>query len=133
MAEEVVKVDLGEFYESPLECKKRFMAWYGLTDHQAEMMTSDREIANYFQEAVLRYVFGKPKVVANWIINGVMRILKACQITADKLGLTPRYLVDVIRMVDDGTISKTTGKSLLMKVHQQNSRKASDESISGDS
>ena len=58
MAEELVKADLGPFYESPLECKKRFMAWYGLTDHQAEMMIKDRHIANYFQGAVLRYMFG---------------------------------------------------------------------------
>ena len=38
--------------ELPWECKQRFINQYSLTEYQAEMMTKERWIANFFEETV---------------------------------------------------------------------------------
>ena len=101
--------------ELPLACRARFMTQYDLPEYDADILTSERNLSIYFEEAVKSYG-GDPKRVSNWLMNDVMRLLNDAGIMADRLKLTPQYLAEIIKLVDDNKINTSTGKALLEKV-----------------
>jgi aspartyl-tRNA(Asn)/glutamyl-tRNA(Gln) amidotransferase subunit B len=101
--------------ELPLERRSRFVSQYGLPDYDADILTADRSLSDYFEAAVLAYA-GDAKRVSNWLMNDVLRMINDRALTAGELLLTPAYLAEIIRMVDGGGINTNTGKSLLEKV-----------------
>jgi aspartyl-tRNA(Asn)/glutamyl-tRNA(Gln) amidotransferase subunit B len=101
--------------ELPLERRARFMTQYGLPEYDADILTSERNLSDYYEVAVQAYG-GDPKRVSNWMMNDVLRMINERGVRADKLNLTPAYLAQILRLVDSGTINTSTGKSLLEKV-----------------
>jgi aspartyl-tRNA(Asn)/glutamyl-tRNA(Gln) amidotransferase subunit B len=106
---------LAGFPELPLERRHRFVTQYGLPDYDADILTSERALSDYYETAVKAYQ-GDPKRISNWLMNDVLRMVNEKGISASDLKLTPRYLAEIILLVDKGTINSTTGKSLLDKV-----------------
>ena len=101
--------------ELPLERRRRFVSQYGLPEYDADILTSERGLSDYFEETVQEYR-GDPKRVSNWLMNDVLRIVNERGASAAELRLIPAYLAEIIRLVDAGTINISTGKSLLEKV-----------------
>jgi aspartyl-tRNA(Asn)/glutamyl-tRNA(Gln) amidotransferase subunit B len=104
------------FPELPLDRRARFIEEYGLSEYDAEILTGERSLADYF-ESTLKLYGGDPKRVSNWLTNDVMRIINVGGKSAGELELTPNYLAEVIKLVDTGAVNSTTGKSLLEKVN----------------
>src|SRR5512146_575351 len=107
---------LAQLPELPLARRQRFMAEYGLPEYDADILTSERSLSDYFEAAVLAYG-GDAKRVSNWLMNDVLRMLNESGKTAGELALTPAYLAEIIKLVDANTINTNTGKSLLQKVN----------------
>lgn len=103
--------------ELPLDRRTRFMTAYDLPIYDADILTGNRPIADYFEAAVDAYG-SDPKVVSNWIMNEILRMLNDLDLSADELVLSPNHLASVIQMVDAGTINNATGKSVLAKVQE---------------
>lgn len=103
--------------ELPLERRSRFMEQYGLPEYDADILTSERSLSEYFEEAVRSYS-GDPKRVSNWLMNDVLRMINEKGISAIELKLTPDYLAEIIKLVDAGTVNTNTGKALLDRVEQ---------------
>ena len=101
--------------ELPLERRRRFVSQYGLPEYDADILTSERGLSDYFEGRVQEYG-GDPKRVSNWLMNDVLRIINERGASAAELRLIPAYLAEIIRLVDAGTINIPTGKSLLEKV-----------------
>jgi len=108
---------LADFPELPLERKSRFVTKYGLPEYDAEVLTSERTLSDYFEATILNYP-GDPKRASNWIMNDVLRMINDMAIQAGDLKLTPVYLADIIKLVDAGTVNTSTGKALLIKVEE---------------
>jgi aspartyl-tRNA(Asn)/glutamyl-tRNA(Gln) amidotransferase subunit B len=106
---------LKDFPELPLERKQRFMNEYKLPDYDADILTQEWSLSDYFEEAARQYA-GDPKKVSNWLMNDVLRILKEKSITADQLKITPGHLAELVKLTEAGTINISTGKSLLDKI-----------------
>jgi len=106
---------LANYPELPLERRSRFMQEYSLPAYDAEILTSERSLSDYFETAVKAYT-GDPKKVSNWMMNDVLRMINDRGITAVDLKLTPVYLAELISLVDAGRINTSTAKSLLEKV-----------------
>ncbi len=106
---------LRDLPELPLERRSRFISQYGLPEYDAEILTSERGLSDYFESAVKAYG-GDAKRVSNWLMNDVLRMLNDAGLTAGQLQLTPAYLAELIKLVDAGTINVSTGKSLLEKI-----------------
>ncbi len=101
--------------ERPLDRRLRFMTEYNLPEYDADILTSERSLSDYYEKAVTAYG-GDPKRVSNWLMNDVLRMLNDANMTADQLKLTPEYLAEIIKLVDANTVNTSTGKSLLDKV-----------------
>jgi aspartyl-tRNA(Asn)/glutamyl-tRNA(Gln) amidotransferase subunit B len=102
--------------ELPLERRTRFMAAYGLPAYDAEILTEERSLSDYFEAAVAAYS-GDAKSVSNWLMNDVLRLIRQRGVTAGELRLRPEHLAEIIRMVEARTITTNTAKELLEKVH----------------
>ena len=103
--------------ELPLARRGRFEQDYQLSAYDAEILTSERSLSDYYEAAVLAYT-GEAKSVANWMMNDLSRLLNDLGKTADQLLLDPKNLAEIIQLVDEGKINASTGKSLLKKVEE---------------
>ena len=103
---------LENFPERPLERRKRFETEYGLPEYDADILTLDRELSDYFENTAALYS-GDTKKVSNWLMNDVLRLINEYGLHPAEMKLTPAYLTELLSMVDKGTINITTAKSLL--------------------
>lgn len=103
------------FPELPLIRRARFMEQYNLPEYDADILTSERKLSDYFEAAVKAYG-GDPKKVSNWLMNDVLRMINDQGLNPAEMKLTPQALAEIIKLVDGGTININTGKSVLEKV-----------------
>jgi len=114
----------------------RFVAEYGIPEYDAGVLTSTKALADYYEECGKR--FPKPKVVSNWMMVELLRALNRDGIEVEQSRVTPTHLAELLRLIDDGTISGTlaktvfdaiytTGKSAADIVREQGLRQISDE------
>lgn len=98
--------------ELPDARKIRFREEYALPEYDAALLTSSRELADYFEEAVKIGVTAKK--VSNWIMTELMRELKGEEVTNCKV--RPEQLGALLKMVDDGTISGKIAKTVFLEM-----------------
>jgi len=110
--------------ELPLERRSRFVEQYGLPAYDAEILTEERSLSEYFEAAIAAYG-GEAKSVSNWLMNDVLRMIRQRGLTAGSLRLRPEHLAEIIRLVEAKTITTSTGKELLEKV-EASGKKPSD-------
>ena len=115
-SDEIAQIHAG-LPELPLARRARFQKDYQLSEYDAEILTSERSLSDYYEASVQAYN-REAKSVANWMINDLSRLLNDLGKTADELVLKPENLAEIIRMVDEGKINASTGKSLLKKVEE---------------
>ncbi|MGB9673701.1 MAG: Asp-tRNA(Asn)/Glu-tRNA(Gln) amidotransferase subunit GatB [Anaerolineales bacterium] len=106
---------LNQLPELPLERRQRFIQQYGLPEYDADILTNERSLSDYFESAVVSYQ-GDPKRVSNWLMNDVLRLINETGIPAAELTITPAYLAEIIKMIDENIINNSTGKALIDKV-----------------
>lgn len=100
--------------ELPDERAERFVRDYGIPRYDAYVLTSNKAIADFFEECVKQY--GEAKVVSNWIINDLMGILNNRDLEIYESKITPRALVEMLKMIKEGTISGKIGKIILPEI-----------------
>jgi aspartyl-tRNA(Asn)/glutamyl-tRNA(Gln) amidotransferase subunit B len=96
----------------------RFTAEYGLSAYDAELLVADKGVAEYFEAAVAAAAVaagGKtdPKTIANWVTGELFRLLNETRQGITAMPVSPRDLVELIDLVEDGTINRNTGKDVL--------------------
>ncbi len=100
--------------ERPWDKADRFMAEYGLPAYDAEVLTSNRSLADYF-EAVVREAV-EPKAAANWVMVEVLAVSNELGRPAAELGLEPSRLAGLIGHVQSGELSHGLGKQVLRRM-----------------
>lgn len=103
--------------ELPLARRARFMEQYSLPEYDADILTGERTLSDYFEAAVQAYG-GDPKRISNWMMNDVLRMINDLGLSASQIQLTPAYLAEIVKLVDAGTVNTSTGKSLIQKVQE---------------
>jgi aspartyl-tRNA(Asn)/glutamyl-tRNA(Gln) amidotransferase subunit B len=108
---------LARLPELPLARRERFVEQYSLPLYDAEILTEERSLSEYFEE-VVSIVGDDAKTVSNWLINDVQRMIRELGVSPADLKLRPAHLARIIQMVQEKAITTNTGKDLLMKVEQ---------------
>jgi aspartyl-tRNA(Asn)/glutamyl-tRNA(Gln) amidotransferase subunit B len=90
----------------------RFIREYGLTPRDASVLTAERPVGEWFEEAVAAYA-GSPKEVANWVTGQLFALLKTEEGDITSLPVRPADLAALITLVDAGVINRNTGKKVL--------------------
>jgi aspartyl-tRNA(Asn)/glutamyl-tRNA(Gln) amidotransferase subunit B len=96
--------------ELPAAKLARFQEEYELPEYDAEVLTGDKGLADYFEATVQE--FPRPKQVSNWIMVELMRELKE----NPSLGSTvpPAALGKLLKLVEKGAISATVSKGVFV-------------------
>ena len=111
--------------ELPETRKERFMAQYDLPLYDASILTSSRAMADYFEDCLKLTSPNKAKMVSNWLLGDFSRLLNATNNDIENTRISPSLLVELLNLVDKGTISGPTAKAVFEKMFYTG-RKASD-------
>ena len=106
----------------------RFMHQYGLNENNAWRLTTDRELADYFEQAVdpkSQNVAADAKLISNWILGDLFSLMNNAGITIDELKVVPHELAGLVKMVSDGQINQLSAKEVLFEMFSSG-RSASD-------
>jgi len=104
--------------ELPDARRERFITEYGLSEREASTLTGDREVADFFEEAVAvgRELDLEPKMASNWITGELFRLLRAEDVEIGECRVTPEGLAEMIAMVEQGTITANSAKVVLAEI-----------------
>ncbi len=94
--------------ELPYVKKERFEKEYGLNSYEAGLLTEEKSLADFFEEA-LRF-YPNPKGLSNFILTEVLRYLNRDNIEITQSCLTPPYLAELLELIDKNIISITLAK-----------------------
>jgi len=97
--------------ELPKQRAERFIREYKIPEYDANVLTADKYLADYFEECVKLYP--KPKVISNWIMTGLLAHLNERNIEVRNLKLKPKSFVAIFQMMDEGVISGKIAKGIL--------------------
>ena len=97
--------------ELPDRKRVRFEAEYGLPAYDARLLTADRSLADFFEDAARAH--GTPKSVANWILRDVMQQLKERDTDVCATRLSPAALAALVRLVDEGKLTARSARDLV--------------------
>ena len=96
--------------ELPADKKQRFIADYDLPSYDADILTAEKDLADYFEECV--NVFDRPKKVSNWIMGSLLGLLNAHGKSIDQSPIAAQDLAELLKLVDQGVISGKIAKTV---------------------
>jgi aspartyl-tRNA(Asn)/glutamyl-tRNA(Gln) amidotransferase subunit B len=96
--------------ELPDEKRTRFVEVYGLPAYDAQVLTSSRALADFFEACVKD--FPQPKTVSNWVMGSILATLKVQNKTIEETPVSPRRLAELLRLIDSGVISGKIAKGV---------------------
>ncbi len=100
--------------ELPAEKRDRLVEQYGIPLYDAEVITAEKAVADYFEECVT--VCNVPKQVSNWVMTEVLRELKEGEREITQFPVTARHLGEMILMIEKGTISGKIAKTVFAEM-----------------
>ena len=102
--------------ELPDKKKERFIRDYGIPEYDAEILTSSKPLANYYEECLRSYE--KPKIVSNWIMSELLRELKRDEREIEECPVPARHLSEMLQMMEEGVISGKIAKSVFEEMYR---------------
>ena len=99
----------------PDELRRRFIQDLELSPYDAEVLTAERPVAEYYQEIVAAGI--DSKLAANWITGELFRMMNANDIEREDIADIPISALDLaglLKLVVDGTINQTTARKKVL-------------------
>ncbi len=97
--------------ELPAEKKSRFIKDFSLPEYDAEVLTQNKELANFYEKTV--ELIDDYSMVSNWIMGDVLRRIKDEELEIEETPLTPNLLAELLNLIKANTISNNVGKKVL--------------------
>jgi aspartyl-tRNA(Asn)/glutamyl-tRNA(Gln) amidotransferase subunit B len=101
--------------ELPDAKRARFVKDYSLPEYDADMLTQSRAMADYFEEAVK--LSGQPKVISNWMMGELWRLLNTENKEIENSPIRPDRLAGMIKLIDTGVISTKIAKTVFESMY----------------
>ena len=100
--------------ELPDARKDRLTKQYGLPEYDASVLTADKGLADFFEKCVRLY--NRPKEVSNWVMTDLQRWLREEDVEIVESKVTSDMLVEMLSLIDNGTISGKIAKTVLREI-----------------
>jgi len=97
--------------ELPSEKKARFISEFGLKSYDADVLTAQRELSDFF-EASVTAADGEAKLCANWVMGELSSALNKSNKDITESNITPQQLGGLINRIKDNTISGKIAKTV---------------------
>lgn len=107
---EELRVNLPEL---PDARTRRLLEQYAVPRREAETLALDKPMGDFFEETMKSY--HDTKKVTNWMLGELTGLLNKADVEVDESAVTPKHLVDLLKLMDKGTISGKMAKEVLKK------------------
>ena len=102
--------------ELPTAKRARFVESYGLRQYDAEVLTSTRAIAEYYEEVA--EVSTDPKIAANWVMGDLAGMLKAADREIADSPISARHLGELVGLIVRNELTGKLAKDVLPKMFE---------------
>ena len=107
-----------ELPELPDEKKERFIKEHNLSAYEANILVSEKEISDYYEEAIKGC---DKKLASNWVTGDLFALLNKKSLSISESPVSAKNLSALIKMISSGKISGKIAKDVFEKM--QNSEK----------
>ena len=104
---EEIRSSLPEMAETK---KERYINEYGLSDYDSNILTSNKILANLFEETVS--FCHEPKEVANWILGQVLYLASNKNMEYEDIKIRPEIFAEFVKVIVKGTVNRKTGRDI---------------------
>jgi aspartyl-tRNA(Asn)/glutamyl-tRNA(Gln) amidotransferase subunit B len=91
--------------------KEKYINQYGISEYDATILVKEKDVADYYEETIS--LGANPKSSSNWITSVILGHLNKFDLSINDIFLKPNMLVDLIKLIDNGTISSKQAKEVL--------------------
>jgi len=96
--------------ELPEARRDRFVTEYGLPVYDANLLTSSKAMADYFEESRRANMGLTAKDISNWLLGEFSRLLNATNTEISDCRVSPGQLCQLLDLMQEGSISGTSAK-----------------------
>ncbi len=92
---------------------ERFIRQYGIKKDHAQVLTSELELADAFEEVASEI---DPEFAALWMRDELKRVIYYNKLTFKESGITPQQIIDLLKMLQDKKITTKAGQRIIEKL-----------------
>lgn len=111
LTQEYVDQIKGTLPELPTQKAARFILEHKLSEYDARVLSSSRQMADYFEEA--SKIAGDTKLSANWVMGELSKLLNQNQLDISQSPVKAADLGNLLARIKDNTINGKTAKDIL--------------------
>ena len=100
--------------ELPDARRDRFVKEYAIPEYDAEVLTSDRALADFYEQCAAHYK--NPKNISNWLMGDALQVLYSLELEINQSRVTPESFAEMLTLIDRGTISGKIAKKILWEM-----------------
>ncbi len=105
--------------ELPDERKIRFLSEYELSDHVAQVLIDNKELADFFESTVKIYS-SSPNEIANWIVSDLLGFIDDSKSEEGSLfsglRIEAKHMAELVKMIDQNIINRNIAKMILGQI-----------------
>jgi aspartyl-tRNA(Asn)/glutamyl-tRNA(Gln) amidotransferase subunit B len=116
ISDEWIEKTIDELPELPEQKRKRFVQNYKIPEYDVGVLTTSREIADYYEKSVSLYP--EPKLISNWIMGELLRELKNDGQKISASPIKPEGLIALLKLIKEGTLSAKMAKTVFEEMYQ---------------
>ena len=114
LEKEFIEEVLTSMPEMPTQKKERFSTQFNLNEYDADLLSADKDFADFFEE-VLEFSVS-PKIAANWIMGELSAELNKENLNIKDTKVSSKMLGQLISRIEDSTISGKIAKDVFTKM-----------------
>ena len=113
------KAEISEMMpELPEKRRDRFIEQYSLPRYDADILTSSRDLADYYEKVLT--VTDDYKSASNWVMTDVLKIINDQKITVAQFPVSAENLGKLIKMINENIISGKIAKEIFPEMLKTN-------------
>ena len=120
ISQEKINTIKSEMYELPSQMKSKLVKEFGLSNYDADGITSNIDVANFFRELLSFKV--SAKLATNWILTNLFSRLNESNIDIKNSPLKANKLAELILRIEDKTISNNAAKKVFDEIWDQDEK-----------
>jgi aspartyl-tRNA(Asn)/glutamyl-tRNA(Gln) amidotransferase subunit B len=103
--------------ELPDARRARLVSEYGISEQDANIMTEDKALGDYFEQVMavshVKDRKARARAASNWLLSELVRLLKANGLTIQESPVSPAALANLLDLLDSERITGKQGKEVL--------------------
>lgn len=104
--------------ELPGAKRARYVSEYNLSEYDASVLTSDRDIARVFEAVV--DICGNPREACNMVTGEMMKLMSETSTLPEELEIDAAKIAAIIEMITSGKINRNVAKDVFEEVFKNN-------------